>query len=203
MDPSLIFMFFFMPFFVNCKDDEDGVKFATKCEVCKITSFELEEKLRVTRKSHQVIESCYSLDACNKKTKYRVSQTRLEDSLDELCERMLQYNIHKERTDSTRFAKGMSQTFETLHGLVAKGVKVDLGIPFELWNNTSAEISNLKSQCESLLEDHEEDITNWFFKHQETVDLRTYLCKDKYLKDSDATCLTEPMGLPTSAGATA
>lgn len=45
-------------------------------------------------------------------------ELRLVESLDGLCERILRYNIHKERTDSTRFAKGMSQTFQTLHGLV-------------------------------------------------------------------------------------
>lgn len=45
-------------------------------------------------------------------------ELRLVESLDGLCERILEYNIHKERTDSTRFAKGMSQTFQTLHGLV-------------------------------------------------------------------------------------
>ena len=28
------------------------------------------------------------------------------------------YKIHKERTDSSRFAKEVSQTFKTLHGLV-------------------------------------------------------------------------------------
>lgn len=59
---------------------------------------------------------------------------------------MLEYNVHKERTDSTRFAKGMSTTFKTLHGLVDKGVKVDLGIPLELWDKPSAEVTNMKTQ---------------------------------------------------------
>lgn len=45
-------------------------------------------------------------------------ELRLVESLDGICERILKYNIHKERKDSTRFAKGMSQTFDTLHGLV-------------------------------------------------------------------------------------
>ena len=31
---------------------------------------------------------------------------------------------NQERKDSTRFAKGQSETFSTLEGLVAKGVKV-------------------------------------------------------------------------------
>lgn len=49
---------------------------------------------------------------------YLNSELRLVESLEGICERVLEYNIHKERTDSTRFAKGMSQTFRTLHGLV-------------------------------------------------------------------------------------
>lgn len=49
---------------------------------------------------------------------FKFRELRLVESMENICERILQYNIHKERTDSTRFAKGMSQTFKTLHGLV-------------------------------------------------------------------------------------
>lgn len=45
-------------------------------------------------------------------------ELRLLETMENVCERILEYNIHKERSDSTRFAKGMSQTFTTLHGLV-------------------------------------------------------------------------------------
>ena len=34
---------------------------------------------------------------------------------------------------------------------MAKGVKVDIGIPHELWNKPSAEVTQLKTQCEQLL----------------------------------------------------
>lgn len=40
----------------------------------------------------------------------------------------------------------MSETFSTLHGLVNKGVNVVMDIPFELWNETSAEVADLKKQ---------------------------------------------------------
>ena len=68
--------------------------------------------------------------------------------MERVCERLLQYNIHKERKDWTRFARGKSETFQALDGLVAKGVKVDIGIPNELWHKPSAEITHLKNQCE-------------------------------------------------------
>ncbi len=56
--------------------------------------------------------------------------------------------------------------FRTLEGLVSKGVKVDLGIPHELWDKPSAEITQLKTQCEALLENYEEDIEDWYFNNQ-------------------------------------
>lgn len=74
------------------------------------------------------------------------SELRLIESLEAVCDELLSYNVHKERTDSTRFAKGMSTTFRTLHGLVEKGVKVDLGIPEDLWDKPSAEVTYLKTQ---------------------------------------------------------
>ena len=42
---------------------------------------------------------------------------------------MLEYNMHKERAGSRRFAKGESQTMSTLKSLRDRGVQVDLGIP--------------------------------------------------------------------------
>lgn len=42
--------------------------------------------------------------------------------------------------------QGMSETFSTLHNLVHKGVKVVMDIPYELWNETSAEVADLKKQ---------------------------------------------------------
>lgn len=44
------------------------------------------------------------------------------------------------------YVQGMSETFSTLHGLVNKGVNVVMDIPFELWNETSAEVADLKKQ---------------------------------------------------------
>lgn len=41
-----------------------------------------------------------------KRKEYRKSEVRFIESLENVCERILEYNIHKERKDSTRFAKG-------------------------------------------------------------------------------------------------
>lgn len=42
--------------------------------------------------------------------------------------------------------QGASQTMTTLKNLVHKGVKVDLGLPFELWDEPSVEVSDMKKQ---------------------------------------------------------
>ncbi|KOC61134.1 Protein canopy 4 [Habropoda laboriosa] len=174
-------------------EEEQGVKYASKCEVCKVVATELEAKLDETGKTHDVLEIGYSVDDVSPKRKkeYKKSELRLVESMEGLCERILEYNIHKERTDSTRFAKGMSQTFKALHGLKDRGVKVELGIPYELWDRPSVEITTLKSQCENLLENHESDIEEWYHNYQGKVPLIRYLCSERALKEDDDTCLKE------------
>merc|ERR1711874_645564 len=143
------------------------------------------------QKKHEVVETGYSHMKEKKKTKYVKSELRLIETLDNVCEQVLKYNIHKERKDSTRFAKGQSETFSALEGLVAKGVKVDIGIPHGLWDKPSAEVTQLKSQCETLKEKHEEDIEEWYFNHQEETSLEDYLCRQRALKSKDRKCLQE------------
>lgn len=85
----------------------------------------------------------------------------------------------------------MSETFSTLHGLVNKGVKVELGIPHELWDKPSAEVTELKTQCEMLLERYEPDIEDWYFERQDDGPLIDYLCRDRVLSKKDSECLYE------------
>ncbi|XP_015595403.1 protein canopy 4 [Cephus cinctus] len=174
-------------------EEDEGVKYANQCEVCKVVATELEARLDETGKTRDVLEIGYSIDdiAPKKKKEYKKSELRLVESLENICDRILEYNIHKERSDSSRFAKGMSQTFKTLHGLVDKGVKVELGIPVELWDKPSVEITTLKTQCENLIEQYESDIEDWYHKLQGDVPLSQHLCSERALKGKDDTCLKE------------
>ncbi|EZA55157.1 hypothetical protein DMN91_000986 [Ooceraea biroi] len=174
-------------------EEEQGVIYANKCEVCKVLATELQARLDETGRTNDVLEIGYSVDDVTPKKKkdYKKSELRLLESLEDVCERILEYNIHKERTDSTRFARGTSQTFKTLHNLVDKGVKVDLGIPYELWDKPSVEITTLKVQCEDLLENHEADIEDWYYNHQGKVPLLRYLCSERALKGENDSCLHE------------
>ncbi|KAM7366552.1 hypothetical protein PAMP_015985 [Pampus punctatissimus] len=108
---------------------------------------------------------------------------RFIEVVENVCQRLLNYNLHKERSGSNRFAKGMSETFSTLHGLVNKGVNVVMDIPFELWNETSAEVADMKKQYEDVIED-------WYKGNQEE-DLTTYLCEKHVLRGQDTACLNE------------
>uniref|UniRef100_A0A1I8ND36 DUF3456 domain-containing protein n=1 Tax=Musca domestica TaxID=7370 RepID=A0A1I8ND36_MUSDO len=174
-------------------EEEQGVRFASKCETCKILATELQERLSETGKSHDVIETGYSVDDVKpkKRTEYRRSELRLLESLENVCDRILEYNLHKERSDSTRFAKGMSETFKTLHGLVDKGVKVDLGIPLELWDKPPVEVTHMKSQCEDMLETYEDAIYEWYFHEQDQKGLIDHLCAEQVLHENDKKCLKE------------
>ncbi|XP_055529394.1 protein canopy homolog 4-like [Wyeomyia smithii] len=174
-------------------EENEGVRYASNCEACKILATELEARLSETGRSHDVIQTGYSLDdeKSKKRTEYRRSELRLLESMENVCDRILEYNIHKERKDSTRFAKGMSQTFQTLHALVDKGVKVDLGIPHELWDKPSAEITRMKTQCETMVERYEGVIEKWYFHEQNQIPLIKYLCENEVLKGRNSECLYE------------
>ncbi|XP_067853311.1 protein canopy homolog 3 [Heptranchias perlo] len=172
-------------------DDSEWVKLPNKCEVCKYLAVELKLAFDETGKTNEVIDTKYSfLEGKGSRIKYRHSDIRLIEVTENICNRLLEYNLHKERTGSNRFAKGMSETFQTLHGLVHKGVKVVMDIPYELWNETSAEVSDMKKQCDVMVEEYEDVIEDWYKNHQEE-DLTMFLCERHVLKVHETECLRE------------
>ncbi|XP_063814579.1 protein canopy homolog 3 [Pseudophryne corroboree] len=173
--------------------ESEWVHLPNKCEVCKYVAVELKSSFDETSRTHEVIDTRYGFLDDNKKKqklKYTNSDIRLIDVTEGLCQRLLDYNLHKERTGSNRFAKGMSETFQTLHHLVHKGVKVVMDIPYELWNETSAEVADMKKQCDVLMEEYEDVIEDWYRKHQQE-DLTEFLCVKHVLKGQDQSCLAE------------
>lgn len=141
-------------------------------------------------KTSDVIETGSRFDGPKKVVPYTRSEIYLEETLENVCAQLLDYNIHKERKDSTRFARGISSTFSTLEGLVERGVKVDIGMPKELWKSPSAEITELKQQCERLLENHNEVIEQWYWGDRKQS-LLDYLCRERVLKKDQQSCLDE------------
>ncbi|KAM9717751.1 protein canopy homolog 3 [Menidia menidia] len=172
--------------------DDDWVHLPNKCEVCKFVSIEMKSSFQETGKTKAVIDRTYNfIDGKGAPpVQYVKSDLRFIEVVENVCQRLLEYNLHKERTGSNRFAKGMSETFSTLHGLVNKGVNVVMDIPYELWNETSAEVADLKKQCDVMIEQYEEVIEDWYKGSQEE-DLTTYLCEKHVLKGQDQACLSE------------
>ncbi|XP_053524287.1 protein canopy homolog 3 isoform X5 [Artibeus jamaicensis] len=160
--------------------------------MCKYVAVELKSAFEETGKTKEVIDTGYGiLDRKASGVKYTKSDLRLIEVTETICKRLLDYSLHKERTGSNRFAKGMSETFETLHNLVHKGVKVVMDIPYELWNETSAEVADLKKQCDVLVEEFEEVIEDWYRNHQEE-DLTQFLCANHVLKGKDTSSAPRP-----------
>lgn len=62
-------------------------------------------------------------------------------------------------------------------------------MPEEMWDKPSAEITQLKSQCDSFLEDNEFKIEKWY-KKENSEPLGPFLCK-KALKKVDQDCLVD------------
>lgn len=172
--------------------DDDWVHLPNKCEVCKFVSIEMKSAFEETGKTKEVIDTKYRfMDSKGAAPiKYVKSDLRFIEVVENVCQRLLEYNLHKERSGSNRFAKGMSETFSTLHGLVNKGVNVVMDIPYELWNETSAEVADLKKQCDVMIEQYEDVIEDWYKGSQEE-DLTTYLCEKHVLKGQDRACLNE------------
>uniref|UniRef100_A0A8C5GBA8 Canopy FGF signaling regulator 4 n=1 Tax=Gouania willdenowi TaxID=441366 RepID=A0A8C5GBA8_GOUWI len=86
-------------------------------------------------------------------------ETRLTEAVDNICERILQYSVH-----------GTSQTMTTLKNL--------------LWDEPSAEVTDMKKQCETMLEQYEDVVEDWYFHHQDQR-LENFLCEKHILKMSE------------------
>ncbi|XP_074081392.1 protein canopy homolog 4 [Macrotis lagotis] len=174
------------------EEEEEEERLPSKCEVCKILSLELQRELNQSSQSRELLELGHVLDTGKRKRQvpYSTSETRLEEALENLCEQILDYSIHAEHKGSLRYAKGQSETMATLKSLVQKGVKVDLGIPLELWDEPSVEVAFLKKQCEMMLERFEDVIENWYFHHQE-LPLQQFLCEGHVLRKEEMDCLQE------------
>lgn len=59
-----------------------------------------------------------------------------------------------------------------------------------MWDEPSAEVTQMKRQCERMLEDSEEDIEEWYYHHQ-SEDIQDFICRQRILKSSDSSCLDE------------
>ena len=53
-----------------------------------------------------------------------------------------------------------------------------------MWDAPNAEVGQMTRECYSMVEDHEEDIEEWYFGDQ-SEDLEEFLCRNSVLKGAD------------------
>ncbi|CAB3400787.1 unnamed protein product [Caenorhabditis bovis] len=122
----------------------------TECEICAIVASEWEEAgARIFRKTY----------------------ADFADISDDFCKRMNAFKIHKEKTGIERFSKAPSKTIESLKYLRNRGVEVEIGLPYELWDQPSQEITLLRYGCEKIMENYEDIIEIWFFAKDDSRNL--------------------------------
>lgn len=61
---------------------------------------------------------------------------------------------------------------------------MELGIPYELWDEPSAEVSALQRECSIMLNEYEETIEDWYFNNQ-AENLLDYFCRDHVFHSRD------------------
>ncbi|VDD74982.1 unnamed protein product [Mesocestoides corti] len=166
------------------KLNDRGVKLPTACEVCNSA---LVDSYGLPNKKIPYAESYVFYVTLKFFSEMRLTEI-MEDP--DLCTRMLQYRVHKERKDSTRFQKSRPQTFETLQKLIEQGVDVKVDIPPALWDNPSVEITVLRQQCEKLVYDYERWIEEWFYDRHGEASLSDFLCRKHVLNDMPAGTLS-------------
>ncbi|VDK73331.1 unnamed protein product [Litomosoides sigmodontis] len=152
---------------------EPTVDLPSPCESCVLSAREFEKQLANDR---------------SVKISARERELKFVEALEGTCERMLQYKVHKEKSDISRFAKEESSTMKALNELRSKGVKVELGMPYEMWDTPSVEVVTLKQNCETLLERYENDLEQWYYIQNRPL-LEEYLCKRRVLKRMERGCM--------------
>ncbi|XP_068746531.1 protein canopy homolog 3-like [Montipora capricornis] len=168
--------------------DEEEEKLPTKCHVCKHLVLELYGELERSGKSNEVFRTGQIFQEQRKEINYRKSEVRLNEALEDACSNVLDYKVHKDKVKALRYEKKESMTFSTLKGLKKRGVKVDLGFPDEMWDTPDAEVTRLKSRCELMVETYEDDLTEWYWNHQDK-DLTEWLCIERVLNPGEDECL--------------
>lgn len=61
---------------------------------------------------------------------------------------------------------------------------MELGIPDELWDAPNAEVGQMTRECYGIVEDHEDDIDEWYFSDVD-LDPIEHLCRVKILDSKD------------------
>ncbi|CAI2355912.1 unnamed protein product [Caenorhabditis sp. 36 PRJEB53466] len=143
----------------------------TKCETCALVAMEFNHQ---ASRIHKRVSSEFA------------------ELIENFCFGFNKFYVHKEKTGLARFSNEPSKTMTTLRQMRNKGVKVELGMPEELWDQPSAEIVVLRQGCELIVENFEDLMESWFLERKSLNDLMISVCKMGALRYENTDCL--PMG---------
>ncbi|XP_065053380.1 protein canopy 4-like [Rhopilema esculentum] len=174
----------------------------TKCHICRVLVTELQVELRKTEKIKDTLHLSHKLDddnASNQKSiNYQTSELRLMDSLENVCQNTQRYRAIA--GPEFPYIKGVKSMFQTeLENMMGnKALKMQLDAPQAIIDDPTLEIRRLGSLCNQMIENHEEDIEDWYMNNHEEDPLY-YICAEKVLKGSDTDCLTASTVVPDYA----
>ena len=122
----LIYMLAILIAFPTVNSIEDTSEFdrymPTKCESCLIFANELDADVaRIAPKMVWFLCVFSNKDSLKPRDE---AEAWLLDELEQLCDRMLHYRLHKEKPGLARFSKQMSGTAKTIKDLKKRGVEV-------------------------------------------------------------------------------
>lgn len=135
------------------------------------------------------------LEDRNKNIHYEKSELRLMDVLDNLCERIKLYRARA--GPEFPYIKGAKSQFREVMDDLNKRSKVKLNyeMPDDVVEDYTYEMGRLKFKCIHLLEQHEDDLTQWYFSDQKE-NLLDWLCVERVLDENERDCLNASTELP-------
>ncbi|XP_029194936.2 protein canopy 4-like [Acropora muricata] len=169
----------------------------TKCQVCRLLVTEFLEQMKKTDHKEDIPRGYVleDLEDHDKNIHYERSELRLMDVLDSLCQRMKLYQA-RAGPDFPYIKGAKSQLREVMDDLTQRSkVKLNYELPDEVVEDYTYEMGRLKFKCIHLLEQHEEDLTQWYFSDQ-NENLMSWLCVERVLDENERDCLNASTEMP-------
>lgn len=158
----------------------------------------MEKELEKTADSPLMMDTSHRLDSQGNlhsgKIPYRMSEVRLIEAMEKVCSGMFAYDLQTDDESAFRYHRkrnlaGMSKLMEALSDRTRK---MKLPNNMEALIDPKGHLGVLKTKCNILIEEYEDDITEWYQKHQESTSLTDYLCAQRAVKDAQA-CLSQKL----------
>ncbi|CAD5229575.1 unnamed protein product [Bursaphelenchus okinawaensis] len=143
---------------------EGDVLLPTRCESCRVAVKEFQEESEKLSK---------------KFASQGVQEGVFLDMIENFCERMMKFNVHRDKYGVDRFQKTQSEFIGKLKQLADQGTKITSDIPMNLWDEPPIEAARLKFDCEHVLEVNEDILEEWFYQGRFKQDVVKMICYDR------------------------